>query len=344
MVTGNVIMMKTGTVEPGQTTEAAMIVMYLVGALVVIGPHEAAIVSGVTIAMLLHLREELHLWVRRMSDKDVRAVMQFVVIWLVILPALPDRTYGPYDVINPRQVWWMVVLIVGLNLAGYAAFRVFGARTGTALAGVLGGVISSTATTVSYSRQTAIDMGRSGTALVVIWVASGVVFVRVMLEIGVVAPAFLPVAAGPLGVMLLVFAIVAGLIWKSATTPGDVPLDPGNPTELKPAILFGALYAVVLLIVAAAQDLLGDTGLFAAAALSGLTDVDAITLSTSRLVATGRLEGDTAWRLILLAILSNLLFKFGIAWMLGRRAFAMKLGRVVGVAIAAGVALLVFWP
>jgi uncharacterized membrane protein (DUF4010 family) len=237
----------------------------------------------------------------------------------------------------------MVVLIVGLNLAGYAAFRLFGARTGTALAGVLGGVISSTATTVSYSRQTAVDAGRSGTAVVVIWVASAVVFVRVMLEIGAVAPTLLPVAAGPLAVRLAVFAVVAVVIWKTATTPGNVPLDPGNPTELKPAILFGALYAFVLLVVAAAQDLLGDTGLFAAAAISGLTDVDAITLSTSRLVATGRLDADTGWRLILLAILSNMLFKFGIAWTVGRRAFALRFGRLVAIALAAGVALLAFW-
>ena len=119
MVTGNAVLMKSEPEsDPGQTTEAAIVLMYLIGALVIVGPREAAIACGAVTAMLLHLREDLRKWVGRLSDKDVRAIMQFVVISLVILPALPDRTYGPYDVINPRQVWWMVVLIAGLNLLG----------------------------------------------------------------------------------------------------------------------------------------------------------------------------------------------------------------------------------
>lgn len=343
MVTGNMVLIKGAGTEPGQTTEAAVVVMYMVGAMVVVGPRELAIVCGAVIAMLLHLREELRTWVDRLTDRDVRAMMQFVVISLVVLPVLPDQTYGPYDVLNPRQVWWMVVLIVGLNLAGYAAFRLMGARAGTALAGVLGGVISSTATTISYARQTRTEPARAPTAVVIVWIASGVVFVRIMLEIAAVAPAFLPVAAGPLTVMLMLFAVTAVIIWKSGTTPGDNPLDPGNPSELKPAMLFGALYAVVLFVVAAGQDLLGDAGLYAAAAVSGLTDVDAITLSTSQLVASDRLSPDTGWRLVLIAILSNLVFKLAMAATLGSRAFARKLGTLGAVAIAVGVGLVLFW-
>jgi uncharacterized membrane protein (DUF4010 family) len=301
-------------------------------------------VCGATTAMLLHLREELHTWVGRLTDRDVRAIMQFVVISLVVLPVLPDRAYGPYHVVNPRQVWWMVVLIVGLNLAGYAAFRLFGQRAGTALAGVLGGVVSSTATTVGYARQTRTGKGRDAIAVVVVWVASGVVFVRIMLEIGAVAPSFLPVAAGPLAVMLALFVVIAAIIWKSGTAPSDIPIEPGNPTELRPAVLFGLIYAAVIFIVAAAEDLLGDAGLFAAAAVSGLTDVDALTLSTSRLVATERLAPETGWRLVLVAILSNLVFKLILASTLGSREFARRLGALGGVAIAAGVAILFFWP
>ncbi len=343
MVTGNTILMRGQGTNPGQTTEAAAVLMYMIGALTVAGPREVAIVAGAITAMLLHLREELRKWVQLLSDGDVQAIMQFVVISLVVLPVLPDQTYGPYDVINPRQVWWMVVLIVGLNLAGYGAFRIMGARAGTALAGILGGVISSTATTMSYARQTKADEGMAKTAVVIVWVASGVVFIRILLEIGAVAPAFLPVAAGPLLVMLAFFAIVAAAIWRSATTPGDNPLEPGNPSELKPAILFGALYAFVLFIVAAGQDLLGDTGLYVAAAVSGLTDVDAITLSTSQLVSASRLDPNTGWRLVLIAILSNLVFKLVLAASLGSRTFARKLGVLGVMAIGVGLGLLVFW-
>jgi uncharacterized membrane protein (DUF4010 family) len=343
MVTGNVVLIKGPGTDAGQTTEAAVVLMFLIGALVIVGPREVAIVGGATTAMLLHLREELRTWVDRLSDRDVRAVMQFVVISLVILPVLPDQTFGPYDVINPRQVWWMVVLIVGLNLSGYGAFRLMGAQAGTALAGVLGGVISSTATTVSYARQTKTEKGKDKTAVVVVWIASGVVFIRILFEIGAVAPAFLSHAAGPLLVMLALFALVAVVIWRSATAPSDNPLEPDNPTELKPAILFGLLYAFVLFVVAAGQDLLGDAGLYAAAVVSGLTDVDAITLSTSRLVSTSRLDPETGWRLVLIAILSNLVFKIGMAAALGSRAFARRLGSLGAIAVAVGAGLLVFW-
>lgn len=344
MFAGNMVLVHSDAGDdPGQTTEVAVILMYLIGVMVVAGSREVAIVLGASTAMLLHLREELHTWVDRLSDRDVRAIMQFVVISLVILPILPDQTYGPYDVINPRQVWWMVVLIVGLNLAGYAAFRLFGAKAGTALAGVLGGVISSTATTISYARQTKTDPGRDTVAVLVVWIASGVVFLRVMLEIGAVAPSFLPTAAGPLSVMLVVFLALAAFRWRSGTQPGESPLEPGNPSELKPAVLFGVLYAVVLLVLAAAEDLLGDTGLFVAAFLSGLTDVDAITLSTARLVATEGLDPSTGWRVILVGALSNLVFKLGMAATLGSRAFAQRLAALVLVAVAVGGGLLFFW-
>jgi uncharacterized membrane protein (DUF4010 family) len=344
MVTGNVMLMRRGDIDPGQTTEVAIVLTFLVGALVVVGPREVAIVLGATMAMLLHLRDELKGWVKRLSDRDVRAVMQFAVISLIILPVLPDQTYGPYDVLNPRQIWWMVVLIVGINLAGYAAFRLMGQRAGTALAGVLGGTISSTATTMSYARLAKASPSHTKTAVVIVWIASGIVFVRILIEIGAVAPAFLPTAAGPVSVMIIVFVVAAVAIWKSSTAPAESPLDPGNPSELKPALLFGTLYAAVLFVVAAAQDMLGNVGLFAAAALSGLTDIDAITLSTSRLVATGVVDQATGWRLILVGAMSNMLFKLGLAASLGTQKMAKRLAVLFSLAIAVGAALIVVWP
>jgi uncharacterized membrane protein (DUF4010 family) len=344
MITGNIVLLHGEESDPGQTTEVAVVVTFLVGALTVLGPTEIGVVCGATTAVLLHLRDELHHWVGKLTDRDARAIMQFVVISLVVLPLVPDRAVGPYQVVNPRQVWWMVVLIVGLNLAGYGAFRLFGARAGTVLAGVLGGVISSTATTAGYARQTRARQGMDASAVVVVWIASGVVFVRVMLEVGAVAPSFLPVVVGPLAVLLGLFLVLALFAWRSGATPGGIPIEPDNPTELRPALLFGAIYAAVLLVVAGAQDLLGDAGLFGAAAVSGLTDVDALTLSTSRLVATDRLSPDTGWRLVVVGILANLAFKLILAATLGSRSFARRLGVLGGVAIAAGLALLLLWP
>lgn len=343
MVTGNYVLVHEGSTDPGQTTEVAIALMYLVGVLAVIGPMEVAIVLGSVTAVLLHLREELKSFVQRLTDRDVHAFMQFVLISLVILPVLPDRTYGPFQVLNPRQIWWMVVLIVGINVAGYAALRLFGARAGTALAGLLGGVVSSTATTFSYARTTRTQPERSDTAVAIVWIASGVVFVRILIEVAAVAPGFVGTVAGPMIVMLLVFAILAAVVWHSAARPGKTPLDPGNPSELKPALLFAAMYAAVLLAVAAAARYLGGAGLYAAAAISGLTDIDAITLSTSQLVEAGRVEASVGWRLILVASLSNLAFKVGVVSALGSRAMLRRFGSLVATAVAVGVALLWFW-
>lgn len=343
-VMGNLMSMKKGDIDPGQTTEVAIVLTYLIGALVVIGPREAAIVLGATLAMLLHLRDELKGWVARLSDRDVRAMMQFVVVSLIVLPILPNRPYGPYAVLNPREIWWTVVLIVGINLVGYGAFRMMGARAGTVLLGMLGGIVSSTATTMSYSRLTKTNESASRPAVVIVWIASGMVFVRVLVEIGAVAPSFLPVAAGPLAIMLLLFTVGARIVWRAGTSPTESPLQPTNPSELRPAVLFAALYAVVLFAVAAAQDLLGGPGLFAAAAISGLTDIDAITLSTSQLVSRQLVDADTGWRLILVATMSNMVFKFGLVAILGSRTLAKPLATLFTVGITVGAALIVFWP
>jgi len=308
------------------------------------GSREVAIVLGATVAVLLHLRDELKSWVARLSQRDVRAIMQFVVISLIVLPVLPNRTYGPYDVLNPHQIWWMVVLIVGMNLMGYAAFKLFSARAGTALAGLIGGVVSSTATTMSYARLAKTQPAITAAAVVIVWIASGLVFLRILFEIGVVAPSFLPIAAGPVLVMLLFFVVATTVIWKSSHSPGEMALEPGNPTELKPALIFGALYAVVIFAVAAAQDLLGSTGLFVAAAVAGLTDIDAITLSTSQLVLTGVVEPQTGWRLILVAAMSNMVFKLGLVASLGSPAMLARLATFFTAAFAVGTSLIFFWP
>jgi uncharacterized membrane protein (DUF4010 family) len=197
---------------------------------------------------------------------------------------------------------------------------------------------------MSYARLTRRSPDHTGAAITIVWIASGVVFVRILIEISAVAPGFLPVAAGPMAIMLGFFAVAAVLAVRTTTGKAESPLDPGNPSELKPAVLFGALYALVLFVIAAAQDVLGNVGLFAAAAFSGLTDIDAITLSTSQLVATDVVDEQTGWRLILVAALSNMLFKLGLASALGTPAMAKRLAALFTLAVVVGGGLIVFWP
>ena len=343
VMSGNLVRLSRGDAEPGQTTEFTAVIMYCVGALVVIAPLAVSVVLAGAVAVLLHLKEPLHRFVGRMGEQDVRAIMQLVLIALVILPILPDRPFGPYDVLNPYQVWWMVVLIVSLSLAGYVAFKLFGSKAGSVLSGILGGLISSTATTVSYARRTRETPGSSRLAALIIALASTVVFGRVLVEMAAVAPSYLIYMGPPIAAMLGVAGVVSLIAWLLGRDRNAEPPEPENPAELKSALVFGALYAGILLAVAFARDRFGTAGLYTVAAISGLTDVDAITLSTSRLVAGG-LDPSTGWRAILLAGLSNLVFKAGIAAVLGSWGLFGRIALLFGLALAGGGLILWLWP
>lgn len=353
IVAGNFILAHTEAPDPGQTTEVALLLMFAVGAYLAVGSAAVAVALGGGTAVLLYLKDQMHGLAGRMGDRDFRAIIQFVLLSLVILPVLPDRTYGPYDVLNPRQIWWMVVLIVAISLGGYVATKLLGRSTGTALAGILGGMVSSTATTVSFSRRSqeeGEDAEGEGTgpvtraAAVVILLASAVVFVRVLVEIAVVARGAFRTMAPPIAVLLAVALVVAVLLWLGVRRePTEVP-EPGNPTELRSALVFGGLYALVLLAVAAAKEHWAQGGLWVVSVLSGLTDMDAITLSTSRLVDAGRLEPGLGWRLILVASLSNLVFKGAMVAALGSRRLALRVAGLFALLLVAGGLLLLLWP
>jgi len=343
LVAGNLAMSRGGEVDPGQTTEVAALLMFGVGAYLAAGERAVAVALGGAVAVLLHLKQPLHAWAGRISERDYRAMMRFALISLVVLPILPDRAYDPWGVLNPREIWWMVVLIVGIGLAAYVGRKLLGERAGTLVAGLLGGAVSSTATTVSQARRSrgsGEGGGAVGAAAAIIALASAVVMVRMLIEIAVVAPGLLAAAAPPLAVLLAVLAALALVLWFSATRDGTEIDEPSNPAELRPALAFAGLYAVVLLAVALAEDHLGARGLYAVAALSGLTDADAITLSTARLVREGSLAPDAAWRALVIAAMANLVFKGGAVAVLGDRRLLARVGAVYAAALAAGGLLL----
>ncbi len=330
-------------VDPGLTTEAALLLMFSIGAYTIVGSRMVAIALGGTVAVLLQFKGQLHGWAEKLGDNDLKAIMKFVMIALVILPALPDRSFGPYTAFNPRQIWWMVVLIVGISLAGYIFYKFLSKGAGTILAGVLGGLISSTATAVSYARRARETPETSPVAAIVIVVASAIVYARLVFIIAVVSPQFLKSAAPPLLAMLLVCGALVLLAWYRQRPDRIETALQENPAELKAALLFGLMYAVVLLIVEASQKRFGNQGLYIIAGLSGLTDVDAITLSTVGLVGRGEVDPTTGWKVILLASMSNLLFKGVAVGVLGPRRLLMRVLTMFSVAILAGAALIFFW-
>ena len=340
---GALIQARRDDADIGLTTEVAALVMFGVGALLGEGDPVVAIVVGGLVAVLLQAKGPLHALIARLADKDVRAIFQFVLITLVILPVVPDETFGPYDVLNPHNVWLMVVLVVGISLGGYAAYKILGQRAGTLLGGIIGGLISSTATTASYAKRVPGGAHASAPVVVVVLLATAVMYVRVLVEIAAVARAHLWDMAWPIIVLTAVCAAIALAVWI-ATRRVEVSMpEPENPTELKPALLFAVLYAVVLLLVAWARDVLGDAGTYAVAAVSGVADMDAITLSTGRLVEAGEMAPRVAWRAVVVGSISNMAFKTGIAWALGGWALAWRLGAAFAGAAAAGIVLLLLW-
>lgn len=343
VVMGNLIKLRAGIQDPGLTTEVAVLLTFVLGAYLMVGRIEVGIVAGGALAVLLQFKGRGRRLVDWLGDRDVEAVMRFALITLVILPVLPNRTYGPLDVLNPREMWLMVVLIVGIGLGGYLAYRVFGERGGTALSGLLGGSISSTATTVSYSRRGR-DASRAPAGAVVIMIASTVVFVRVLVEVAVVAPGSLSVFAPPILLTLGLFSGISFFAWWRQPSEAASMPEQENPSELRPALVFGALYGVILLAVAAGQQWLGSEGLYAIAAVSGLTDMDAVTLSTAQLTNQGRVTSHMLWRVVLVASLSNLVFKLALCGFLGGRHFVRSILPYFATGGAGILAILLLWP
>jgi uncharacterized membrane protein (DUF4010 family) len=238
----------------------------------------------------------------------------------------------------------MVVLIVGLSVAGYIVYKFYGQNAGTVVGGVLGGLVSSTATTASYARRAGQQPSASSQAAVVIAIASAIAIGRVIVEVGVAAAPVVRYLAPPLAVMFLWMLALSLLVYRF-DRPGQAGMSPPkNPAELKLALVFGVMYSLIKLAVAATQHYLGESALYGVAGLSGLTDLDAITLSTAKLVEADRLAADLGWRLILTAALANLAFKGGIAAVLGDRRLALSTLVVFGAAIAGGGLILWLWP
>lgn len=327
----------------GFTSEAAIIVTYGLGAAVWFGYSTLAVMLAITTTVLLYFKAELRQFSERTTPKDINSILQFAVLSLVILPILPSEDFGPYNAINPRQVWYMVVLISGLALAGYLALRIVGARHGAALLGIFGGLASSTATTMMFSRHARDHVHLIHMSAIVILIANVMVMIRLWLVASVVAPGL----ATPIAI---VFAcgIVPGVAmalygWKVLSAAGALPMpEVKNPTELRTALSFGLLYAVVLLASAWLQDIAGSSGLYIVALVSGLTDADASVLSTLRLFNLATVGGSEAVVAVTLALLANLVFKIGLVLSIGgsplaRHALPGLL--VIGGGMAAGLML-----
>lgn len=343
-------------VHRGITSEAAFLLSFLLGVLAltrgVLEPTQKIfVVSAVAVVatFLLSAKPTLHPLVQRLSSEDVAGSLKFLIVAVVVLPLLPDRAYGPLDVLNPFQVGVLMVLISGLSFAGYAAIRLLGPRKGLGLTGLMGGLVSSTAVTLSMARRARERPELDDSAALAVMLASTVMFVRVYLIVAVVNPGLAREVLYPMGFGTAGGVAASLALWlrSGRAKPGAQEIAFSNPFDLTAALEFALLFAVILLGSKAATTYLGTAGTYGAGVVAGSTDVDAITLSMAKLAADGAaLSHRVAATTIFLGTASNTLVKGIMAsaaggWRFGRRVLAAQVAVLVAGTIGAAVAWLV---
>jgi uncharacterized membrane protein (DUF4010 family) len=312
----------------GITGLVAALVTYCLGAFAVTGHPGLAAAAAVVVAVLLEVKPGLHRMVAALSEAEIAALLRFLVISLVILPVLPDAGFGPYGALNPYRVWWMVVLIAGLSFAGYWAVRLAGPERGYPLTGLLGGLVSSTAVTATLARAGRARPGDVEAISAGILLASTVMAVRVLAIAAIISPAMALRIVTPIGLMALAGLAAGAWCWarraRDPTKAASAASAIANPLDLAVALRFGALLAFILVAARLIKVHVGDWGLYALGAVSGLADVDAITLSMSSRASEAPLAPLAG--AVLVAVASNTLVKAAIATGLGGAALARRTG------------------
>jgi uncharacterized membrane protein (DUF4010 family) len=328
----------------GATTEIAAVATFLLGALAGAGQLLVAAAAGVAVAVLLVAKPRLEAFSRALTSEELAATLELAVITVIVLPLLPDRGFGPWGVLNPRTLWTVVVLVAGLSFLGFIAVRVLGERRGLALTGAVGGLVSSTAVTMAMA-----DRSRAGEPSVQRQAAAAAVLASTVMaaRVGVLAGAvnrgilsrLLPVVAAMMATGVLAAWLIARRQEAGRAGGGERIR---NPFSLREALMWAAVYAVVLLVSRAATEYLQAAMIFVVAAVSAIADVDAVTIAFTQLGAH-----DLAWRMpaaaIALAAVINTLVKLGIAWVRGaptfRRLMAAALGAMAAVGAGTGAAV-----
>lgn len=342
IVAGYVIHARANPESTGLTTEIAAVVTYLLGGMVVFGQPEIAVALAITTSALLAFKQPLHSVVGRLGTDDIYAGLKLLIATFIVLPLLPDEPVDPWGALNPYKLWWLVILISSLSLVGYVAVRWLGRERGTSLTGLAGGLVSSTAVTLSLARRSRDEKGIEDALATGVLLAWAVMFVRVVVEVAVVHPSLVGRVAVPMSAMGFVTLLIALLHFragagaKKKAEPPKEELRVANPFSLTSAVKFGAFFALVLLVVKLVERHASGSGFYAIAALAGLTDVDAITLSMANYAKNGG-DADVAINSITIAALSNTVTKFAMIAVLGaaglkaRMAVATALILVVGV-------------
>ena len=327
----------TAQQDLGMTTDIAMLLAFGLGAASVLGEMAPAAVVAVVATLLLSMKTRLHGWVARIERLELDAALKLAVLSVVVLPVLPNRGFGPDGILNPYEIWWAVVIVAGLSFFGYLAIRLVGARIGVLATGLFGGLASSTSTTVALARLARQDAALVPVAATGIVLAGTVTFLRILLLVAIFEPRMVMPLLLPMGLMALAGAAGAGALHLSSRPDGAATGETSglqNPLELTAALVFGVVLTLVITVTHYLEQWLGAQGVFVAAALSGVTDVDAMTISVARLVGSD-LAAQTGAVAVVVTASVNTAVKGGLSWAVG----TPRLGRMVLLCYAGVLAL-----
>jgi uncharacterized membrane protein (DUF4010 family) len=323
----------------GLTTEVSAVLAVLIGALCYWGYIALAVAIGVTTTLLLSLKLEMHRFAQQISQEDVYATLKFAVITAIVLPLLPNQSFGPppFDALNPYRIWLMVVFISGISFLGYVLMKLVDVHRGLGITGLLGGIVSSTAVTLNFAGRSRRYETLSKAFALAILLSWSVMFVRVVVLAFVLNRALLASVWPPMVAASVAALLYVGYLLMVQDQDKQEGVTLVNPFSLGPALQFGFIYAGILLISRTAELYFGHYGLYVSSLIAGLVDVAAITLSMAEL--SGVQEGippDVAARAIALAVLANTLVKAGVILFTGSRALRWALLPSVTLIIAAG--------
>jgi len=307
----------------GITTALAALMAFILGILCSYNEIILAVLVGVTITIILYARNFLHHFAKKIKREELVDTLKFAVIAFVILPFLPNQGYGPHGIFNPFVIWLMVVFISGISFAGYILMKWFGER-GIEMAGIFGGLVSSTAVTTSFAARSKKEKKILMSLVLGVILANMVMFVRILIEVFVINQKLMVKMVLPMVILAVVSMVFSYFLFRKAVQVKKHKLELGSPFTLKPALKFGVFFAVILALVKLADVYLSSKGVYLVSFISGFADVDAITVSLSQL-AKKDLALDIAQNGIMIAALTNVAVKGGIAYFFGSKEF----GRIV---------------
>ncbi len=320
----------------GLTTNLALIATFVLGIMVSAEYYRDAVATAVIIVTLLSLKTRFHTVIRNITSEELFAFIKFSIIALLILPFLPNKTYGPNDLLNPFEIGSIIVIVSFLNFIGYFLVKFVGSKKGILLTAILGGLISSTAVTWSYASKSVKSKELSRKYGAGIIIASAIMFPRLALLAYIFNNALLTYLVIPFGVLTLVCLVVSLILIKKDTDKSDTNLKLGNPLKMLNAIGFGAIYVVILFAVFYSNEFFGERGLYFSALIAGLADTDAITISMAKFSLDGE-NPRLASFVVIAAAMSNMLVKLGITMIKGSKTTGRLVGYTFGSIILIGI-------